>query len=120
MPQPSVRIGFAEDFIREIERLKKKYPHIKEDIQPLINQLKQGETPGDRLKYPGVILYKDRARNTDAQKGTRGGYRVIYLVVSAVEVVMFAVYSKLEKSDIRESEIDRRLEAIMKKRDKGE
>src|SRR5215217_7295706 len=116
MSQPIVRVGFAEDFIREVERLKKKYPHIKEDIQPLINQLKQGETPGDRLKFPGVILYKDRARNTDAQKGTRGGYRVIYLIIASNEIVMFAVYSKLEKTDIRDAEIETRLEAILKRR----
>ena len=41
-----------------------------------------------------------RVRNTDTQRGTSGGYRVIYYLATAADVLLVAIYSKTEQDDI--------------------
>jgi hypothetical protein len=49
---PNRAVYFTGEFKRNLRQLAKKYRHIKTDIQPLINDLAQGITPGDKI--PGV------------------------------------------------------------------
>lgn len=42
-----IQLYFTSEFKRNIRQLGKKYRHIREDIQLLIDQLLVGETPGD-------------------------------------------------------------------------
>ena len=72
-----IRLVFARRFVRNAQQLQKKYRHIQDDIHELTEQLKHGETPGDRIQAGAYLVYKVRVRNTDAGKGKRGGYRVI-------------------------------------------
>ena len=39
-------------------------------------------------------------RNSDAQRGTSGGYRVIYYVVRPDDTLLVTIYSKSEQDDI--------------------
>jgi len=55
-----------------------------------------------RLVY---TLYKVRAPNRDAQRGTSGGYRIIYYLQTEDDVLLVAIYSKTEQSDIGADEI---------------
>ncbi len=49
------------------------------DLNPVLIQLEAGETPGDRIQGLGSYrVYKARIRNSDAQRGKSGGYRVVY------------------------------------------
>ena len=100
MNESPVQVGLAPAFQKDIKRLRKKYPHIQQDIQPLINQLIDGETPGDQIQATGYIVYKVRVPNRDAQRGKSGGYRVIYYIRTLTQVVLLTIYSKSERSDV--------------------
>ena len=65
-----VEVEFTSEFKRNIRQLSKKYRHIKSDVQPVINELESGETPGNRIQRLKYRVFKIRIRNTDIQKGT--------------------------------------------------
>lgn len=87
-------------FRREFKRLRKKYRRIQTDLQPLIEQLQQGETPGDPIQGVGYTVYKVRVRNSDTQRGKSGGYRVVYYVQTETFVFLLDIYAKSEQEDI--------------------
>ncbi len=57
---------FAEIFSAEIQEMSASNSFsIPEDIQPVIEQLEQGELPGDRITGVGYAVFKLRVRNND-------------------------------------------------------
>jgi mRNA-degrading endonuclease RelE of RelBE toxin-antitoxin system len=52
-------------------------------------------------------VYKVRLRNRDAQRGKRGGHRVIYYVRAIDHILLIYVYSKTEQEDVSVAEIRR-------------
>jgi mRNA-degrading endonuclease RelE of RelBE toxin-antitoxin system len=105
MSESPVTVSASLTFLRTIKRLRKKYPHIQSDVQPIIEQLLAGETPGDQIQATGYTVYKVRAPNRDAHRGKSGGYRVIYYIQSASSIVLLLIYSKSERSDTDAGEI---------------
>jgi mRNA-degrading endonuclease RelE of RelBE toxin-antitoxin system len=95
-----IEIDPSPNFIRDLRDLSKSYRHIKSDLQPLIDQLLQGETPGDRIKGVKSIVYKVRLKNSDVQKGKSGGYRALYYLKSQDKIVLVTIYSKSDRTDI--------------------
>ncbi|WP_231865552.1 type II toxin-antitoxin system RelE/ParE family toxin [Anabaena sp. FACHB-709] len=85
--------------------LAKKYRSIRNDIQPVIEQLEQGELPGDQIPGIGYTVFKLRVRNSDTQKGKSGGYRLIYYVKTATGIILLTVYTKSEQVDIAADDI---------------
>jgi mRNA-degrading endonuclease RelE of RelBE toxin-antitoxin system len=104
------RIGFAPQFTQDFKQLQKRYRRISDDLRSLLDQLRRGETPGDQVPGVGYPVYKARVRNRDAHRGKRGGYRVVYYLESADQVVMITIYSKSEQSDIPVAVIRRIIE----------
>jgi mRNA-degrading endonuclease RelE of RelBE toxin-antitoxin system len=98
-------VAYSAAFKRQLKRLSHRYRRIRDDVQPLIDRLLAGETPGERVQIPDHVLYKVRLRNRDAARGTRGGYRVIYYLATGSDVLLVTIYSKSEQSDISPSEI---------------
>jgi len=96
----TTKVDFAASFLRALKRLRKKYPHIRNDVQPLIDQLQNGETPGDQVQHVSFPIYKARIRNSDAQRGKSGGYRVIYYIRTLETVLLLLIYSKSEREDV--------------------
>jgi mRNA-degrading endonuclease RelE of RelBE toxin-antitoxin system len=96
----TIEIDPSPNFIRDLRDLSKSYRHIKSDLQPLIDQLLQGETPGDRIKGVKSIVYKVRLKNSDVQKGKSGGYRALYYLKSQDKIVLVTIYSKSDRTDI--------------------
>ena len=92
-PDPVVRIEIAGFFVKALKYLQKKYPHITEDVQSLIAQLEQGETPGDPIASVQYRVYKVRLRSTDQAKGKRGGYRVIYYIKTIDHIFLITIYA---------------------------
>lgn len=90
----------TEEFATQVKRLSKKFPNVKRDLQPLMNQLSLGETPGDRLQGQPAVAYKVRLANRDAQRGKRGGYRVIYYVKTTESILLLTMYSKSDQDDV--------------------
>jgi len=76
-------------------------------MQPVIQQLEQGELLGDQISGIGYPVFKLRVKNSDNQKGKSGGYRLIYYVKTSTGIILLTVYSKSEQSDIDANEIKR-------------
>ena len=106
-------VRYTATFLRQLNRLARKYRRIRHDLGTVITQLLAGQTPGDQVQGTGYPVYKVRVRNTDAQRGTRGGYRVIYYIADAdadadaADVLLLTVYSKTEQDDIDTATITR-------------
>ena len=100
-------VRYTATFLRQLNRLARKYRRIRHDLGTVIKQLLAGQTPGDQVQGTGYTVYKARVRNTDAQRGTSGGYRVIYYIVNAADILLLTVYSKTEQDDIDTETITR-------------
>lgn len=87
-------------FAKLAKKLRKKYPNVWKDVQPLREQLESGETPGDRVQNVSDVVYKVRLRNRDVQRGKSGGYRVMYYLKAADRIYLILIYSKSEIDDV--------------------
>lgn len=103
--QPLIQVEVSPTFNRNLRAIAKKYRSIRNDIQPLIEQLERGELPGDRISGIAYEVFKLRIRNRDIQKGKSGGYRLIYYVKTAKGIVLLTLYTKSEQADIAADEI---------------
>ncbi len=103
--QPLIQVEASPTFSRNLHTLAKKYRSIQNDIQPIIEQLKQGELPGDQIPGVGHAVFKLRVRNSDTQKGKSSGYRLIYYVKTATGIILLTVYTKSERVDIAAKDI---------------
>ncbi len=103
--KPTIEITFTPEFKRNLRGLAKKYPHIRSDVQPVIEQIQHGEFIGDQVQGTGHTIFKLRIRNSDISRGKSGGYRVIYYLKTAKAVILVTIYSKTEQSDISSAKI---------------
>lgn len=105
MTESFVQVEASPTFNRNIRTLAKKYRNIRNDIQPVIEQLERGEYPGDRIPGVEYEVFKLRIRNSDVQKGKSGGYRLIYYVKVETSIILLTIYTKTEQADIAADEI---------------
>ena len=105
MSDTPVQLKFTALFKRRLKGLAKKYRQIQADIQPVLDQIIQGNFIGDQITGTQYIVYKVRAKNSDAQVGKSGGYRLIYQVESPTQVVLHLIYSKSEQANVSTEEI---------------
>lgn len=103
----SIKVDYTAEFKRNLRQLIKKYPHIRQNIEPIIQGLQRGELSGDRIQQSSHVVYKLRVKNSDIKKGKSAGYRVIYYLKTESEIILITIYSKSEQSDINVSEIKR-------------
>ncbi|MBW4448746.1 MAG: type II toxin-antitoxin system RelE/ParE family toxin [Spirirestis rafaelensis WJT71-NPBG6] len=103
----AVSVRFSDEFEEELYRLSKRFRNIRSDIQPIIEQLQQGNILGDRIGGIGeeYIVYKLRVRNTNIQKGKSAGYRLIYQLESPIIILLLTISSKSDREDIGVNEI---------------
>jgi mRNA-degrading endonuclease RelE of RelBE toxin-antitoxin system len=104
-PSP-IQIALTPRFKRDLRELAKRYRSIRSDIQPLIEQLQAGQTPGDRIAGVKYQVFKVRLQNTNIQKGKSGGYRVIYYLKTEQNIILTTIYSKSDFSDISRQVIE--------------
>ncbi|MDN5849806.1 MAG: type II toxin-antitoxin system RelE/ParE family toxin [Nitrococcus sp.] len=102
-----MRLTYSDAFGRQLKRLRKKYRHIRDDLQPLIDDLQAGHTPGEQTTGAGYTVYKVRLANTDTGRGKSGGYRVIYWLQTAEARLLLTIYSKSEQTDLSAGQIKR-------------
>ena len=100
-----IQIEASPTFQKNIRNLVKKYCNTRQDIQPVINQLEQGELLGDQISGIGYPVFKLRVKNSDIKKGKSGGYRLIYYLKTLTGIVLLTIYPKSEQSDIEADEI---------------
>jgi len=106
-PKSATEVYFTPESKPHLRALAKKYPHIRSDVQPIIEQIEQGNFVGDQVQGTSYTIVKVRIRNRDASRGKSGGYRVIYYVKTTKMVILVTIYSKTEQSDISPAKIRR-------------
>jgi mRNA-degrading endonuclease RelE of RelBE toxin-antitoxin system len=79
--------------------------YIRSDLEPLLAQLQAGDCPGDQISGIAYAVFKVRLRNSDAQRGKSGGYRVIYYLKTKNKIILVTIYSKSDQGDISEKTI---------------
>lgn len=90
-------------FEKEIKRLIKKFPSLKNEYAALITELKSNPTAGTPL---GDDCYKIRLAIASKNKGKSGGARVItYVVVDDTAVFLLTIYDKSEIDNISDKEL---------------
>lgn len=103
--QLSIQVEASPMFSRNLRDLAKKYRNIRNDIKPVIEQLEQGDLPGDQIPDVGYAVFKLRVRSSDIQKGKSGGYRLIYYVKTSTGIILLTIYAKSEQVDIAAKDI---------------
>jgi hypothetical protein len=99
-------------FTRQLKRLVKKYPSLKQEFADLIAKLQTNPELGTSL---GNDCYKVRVAVASKGKGKSGGARVITLVVRKVETIyLLSIYDKSEQEDIAENELKALIQAAIK------
>jgi len=107
-----MEIRYTSEFKRNIQKLARKYRHIRSDIEPVIEKLQVGEMLGDPIPRIEFMLYKLRVRNSDVQRGKSGGYRLIYCLQNTEQIILVNIYSKSEQDNFNITQIRRILDEM--------
>jgi len=98
------------NFKREIKKLAKKFPSLKNDFTQLLENLEEDPTQGTSL---GSNCYKIRMAITSKGKGKSGGSRVItHLKVAHTTVYLLSIYDKSDQENIPDKELKELLKEI--------
>lgn len=99
----SFRIEVTQKFKKQIKRLSKKFPSLKNDFEQLLESLEQNPKQGSSL---GNDCYKIRLAIASKGKGKSGGERVItHIQVIDHTIYLLSIYDKSEQSTISDKEI---------------
>ncbi len=93
----SFSIKYTALFEKQVKRLAKKYPSLKEDLLLLTNELQANPTDGTAL---GKGLYKVRMAIASKGQGKSGGARVITFLMLKNTIVLTSIYDKSEQSSV--------------------
>lgn len=97
-------------FDRQIKRLVKKFPSLKNEYANLVASLKENPEQGTSL---GNNCYKIRLAIASKGKGKSGGARVItHLQVTDKNVFLLSIYDKSEQDSISDKDINSLLDLI--------
>ncbi len=90
-------------FDRQLKRLCKKYPSLKQEYFELIESLEQNPEKGIKL---GNNCYKIRLAIASKGKGKSGGARVIAnFVIEDATVFLLSIYDKSEQVNLSDKEL---------------
>lgn len=97
-------------FEKELKRLNKKFPSVKNEFAELVNLLSNNPELGTFL---GNNCYKIRFSIESKGKGKSGGARVItYLYIETETVYLLTIYDKSEKEDLKPNELKDIIEGL--------
>ena len=99
-------------FLKEAKQLSKKFKLLKQDLQDLIQDITINKDFGVDL---GSNLYKKRVKNSSIPTGKSGGFRVIIYYQVEDNIVLISIYSKTQKDNINDEEIEDILKNYLKK-----
>ncbi len=90
-------------FQKQAKRLAKRYKSFPNDLQKLVDRLKENAALGTSI---GSNVYKIRLAITSKNKGKSGGARVIsYVYQTAETVYLLSIYDKAETENISDTEL---------------
>jgi mRNA-degrading endonuclease RelE of RelBE toxin-antitoxin system len=97
-------------FKRDIKKLAKKYPSLKNEYATLINDLEKNPQQGISL---GNNCFKIRISIASKGKGKSGGARVItHIVINDGIVFLLTMYDKADRENITDKELDELLDQL--------
>lgn len=106
----SYKIKTIPKFDKNLKRLAKKYPSLKNEFFELIQDLKKHPEQGTPI---GNSCYKIRLGIASKGKGKSGGARVItYLQITDTTVFLLSIYDKAEQENIPDKELSELLKFI--------
>ena len=106
-------VRLTASFKRSVKKLKRRYPHIKDDVQEGVELLLQ--TPQLGVVVPGSGgIRKIRLPNRDAKRGKSGGYRLLYYLEDTESQALYLlfVYSKSDRADVTRRELKQLLDEM--------
>jgi len=91
------KIDTIPRFEKDVKKLKKKFPKIKNDLIKFINELSLNPELGINL---GENIYKVRISNSSIPTGKSGGFRVVTYYKKDNTLFLVTIYSKTEQDTI--------------------
>lgn len=96
-----MQIFFSEHFKKQLKKLKKKYPSVKDDFLGVMDFFDSN----NEISI-GRSIYKIRIPSKDMQKGKSGGFRsYLYLYIKKNLLLPLCIYPKSETESITENEL---------------
>ena len=90
-------------FQKQAKRLARRYKSLPNDLQKLVNELKEHAALGISL---GGNAYKIRLAITSKNKGKSGGARIItYVYLQSETVYLLSIYDKADTENITDDEL---------------
>lgn len=106
----SYKIFPTRRFEKELKRLVKKFPSLKNEFSELVSAINNNPETGS---FIGKDCYKIRIAIASKGKGKSGGARVItYLYIKSKTVYLLTIYDKSEKSDLKANELTVMIESL--------
>lgn len=97
-------------FEKELKRLTKKFPSLKNEFAELIADITENPDAGT---FIGNNCYKMRLAIGSKGKGKSGGARVItYLYIDTETVYLLTIYDKGEKAELKPNELADMIESL--------
>jgi mRNA-degrading endonuclease RelE of RelBE toxin-antitoxin system len=97
-------------FEKELKRLAKKFPSLKNEFSELITDIIENPKTGT---FIGNNCYKIRLAIRSKGKGKSGGSRVVtYLYIETETVYLLTIYDKGEKVDLKPNELKEIIESL--------
>ena len=97
-------------FEKELKRLVKKYPSLKNDFAQLITDLRENPVLGT---FIGNSCHKIRLAIGSKGKGKSAGARVItYLYIDTQTIYLLAIYDKSEKTDLKPNDLKEMIQSL--------
>lgn len=106
----SYDILLTHRFEKELKRLVKKFPSLKDEYKELIEDIIKNPEAGT---FIGSNCYKIRMSIQSKGKGKSGGARAItYVYVKTETVYLLTIYDKSEKADLKPNELKMMIESL--------
>jgi mRNA-degrading endonuclease RelE of RelBE toxin-antitoxin system len=99
-----LKIVPTPEFVKQVKKLAKSYKQISNDLESLKQQLLLNPKSGTEL---GNKCFKIRIANSSIPTGKSGGFRVVTYYFDENNIVrLLLIYSKTEKENISDRELD--------------
>ncbi len=103
-----LKIVPTPEFAKQVKKLAKSYKQISNDLEALKQQLLLNPKSGTEL---GSKCFKVRLANSSIPTGKSGGFRVVTYYFDENDIIrLLLIYSKTEKENISDRELDEILE----------
>jgi mRNA-degrading endonuclease RelE of RelBE toxin-antitoxin system len=100
----SYKIVALNRFQKDVKKLKKRFPKIKNDLILLMNELQTNHRAGISL---GENIFKIRVANSSIPTGKSSGFRVITYYKIDETIFLITIYSKSDTANIYIDELQK-------------